>query len=130
MFQPILMDLLWHFLSAERSPNINIETEPRTYCCVRRAAAGGGKILGVGWKNFLRVGGKIFLGGREANFLEGYGKIFLGFQCNILEVRWQTKWGGWQNFLGGMAKYFGVGKQIKFCHPTPSQIFLPVNEIT
>ena len=37
MFEPILMDF-WDLLSAERSP-INVETEPRAYCC------GGGGIF-------------------------------------------------------------------------------------
>ena len=48
----------------------------------------------------------------------------------ILGVRWQKNWGWVAKFLGGMAKDFGVEKQIKFCHPTLSQIYLPVNEIT
>ena len=48
MFKPILMDFL-ALLSAAR-PFINVETEPRTYCC-----CGGGGSREVDWKNIFGV---------------------------------------------------------------------------
>ena len=91
-------------LSTERS-SINVEAEPRTYCCGGRVAAlegaVGNKIFGCwgGKKNFERWQGKIFWGTGWPNiFRGGMVERFLG---------WGTK-----NLGGSMAKYFGDGVTI------------------
>ena len=113
-------------LSTERS-SINVEAEPRTYCCGGRVAAlegavgnkifgcwGGkknferwqGKIFwGIGWPNVFR-GGMVerFLGWGTKNFGGFHGKIFWRWGDNILE--WQKNFGVAKRFGGDHGKIF------------------------
>ena len=88
-------------LSTERS-SINVEAEPRTYCCGGRVAALEGAIdkknfgCWCGKKKFERWQGKIFWG-------MGWPNIFRGGMVERF-LEWSTK-----NFGGSMAKYFGDG---------------------